>query len=124
MGIEDNVLREREREKINAFFHFFSFFFSVGTQVRPRVGGRTCVLFSPPNISRAKTAPSVGVKCTVCVHSWYPVLDTIRHHQRDTRTSQIQSSILRTFVKRLVLFWMRDFVVRLGGDNLLDLLVD
>ena len=105
MGTEENILRE----KINAFFHVFSCFFlsfSVGTQVRPRVGGRTCVLFSPPNILGAKTAPSVGAKCTACVHFWYSVLDTIIRRRRDTRGSQIQSSILRTFVKRLVLFWM------------------
>ena len=36
----------------------------------------------------------------------YPVLDTIEHRRRDTRGSQIQFSILRTFVKRLLLFWM------------------
>ena len=44
-----------------------------------------------------KTAPSVGAKCTAYVYFWYPVLDTIRHHQRDTRCSQIHISILRTF---------------------------
>ena len=47
-----------------------------------------------------KTAPSVGAKCTAYVYFWYPVLDTIRHHQRDTRCSQIHISILRTFKAR------------------------